>query len=339
MDVVEDAPEGPMRAVVVGAGSIGLRHTRVLSSLGPEVEIVSRRDRPTGLDEHVPVHRSLNDALAAGSVDHVVVATETADHLRTLVELADAGFSGTVVVEKPLTDRPADVPPLPFRACVVGYQLRLHPAVLAARELMAGDSVLAVHAQVGQHLADWRPGRAVGDSASARVEDGGGVLRDLSHELDLVLWLAGDWSRVAAFGGRSGALGPDVATDDRWGILLELAGGATATVHLDALDHVGQRRMTLVGQRTTVAIDLIAGMVRTAGHGTAARTVHAAPEVGESARDALLADLHRAVLEGTTAGLCSIAEGVEVVRLIEAVERSARTGAAVLRHEGAGAVR
>jgi predicted dehydrogenase len=328
-----------MRAVVVGAGSIGLRHQRVLAALGVATTIVSRRGRPPGVPDEVPVRSDLASALLESGPDHVVVATETSDHLRVVGELADAGFSGTVVVEKPLTDRPADVSPLPFRACVVGYQLRLHPAVLAARELMAGDSVLAVHAQVGQHLADWRPGRAVGDSASARVEDGGGVLRDLSHELDLVLWLAGDWSRVAAFGGRSGALGPDVATDDRWGILLELAGGATATVHLDALDHVGQRRMTLVGERTTVAIDLIAGTVRTAGRGTAARTAHAAPEVGESARDALLADLHRAVLEGSTEGLCSIAAGVEVVRLIEAVERSAHTGAAVLRHEVAGAVR
>ena len=326
-----------MRAVVVGAGSIGLRHARVLASLGADVAIVSRRDHLTDLDGPTTVHRSLSDALLADPVDHVVIATETADHLRALAGLADAGFAGTVVIEKPLTDRLAEVSALPFalpfRACVVGYQLRLHPAVLAARALMAGDRVLAVHAQVGQHLAGWRPGRAVGDSASARVEDGGGVLRDLSHELDLVTWLAGDWARVAAFGGRSGALGAEVATDDRWGILLELDGGATATVHLDALDHVGQRRLTLVGERRTVAIDLIAGTVRTAGPDADAETVHASAATGESARDALLADLHRAVIDGGTTGLCSVAEGVEVVRLIEAVERSARSGAAVHRRD------
>lgn len=157
-----------MRAVVVGAGSIGLRHARVLASLGADVAIVSRRDHLTDLEGLTTVHRSVSDALLADPVDHVVVATETADHLRTLGGLADAGFAGTVVIEKPLTDRLAEVPALPFalpfRACVVGYQLRLHPAVLAAQALMAGDRVLAVHAQVGQHLAGWRPGRAVGDS-------------------------------------------------------------------------------------------------------------------------------------------------------------------------------
>ena len=324
-----------MRAVVVGAGSIGLRHQRVLASLGVATTLVSRRGRPDGASPEAPVLADLAGALAEAVPDHVVVATETSDHLRVVAALAEAGFSGTVVVEKPLTDRVVELPALPFRACIVGYQLRLHPAVLAARELMAGDRVLAVHAQVGQHLAGWRPGRDVGDTASARVEDGGGVLRDLSHELDLVTWLGGDWTRVAAFGGRSGALGPDVATDDRWGILLELDGGATATVHLDALDHVGQRRLTLVGERRTVAIDLVAGTVRTAGRDAAAQTLHPTEAAGESARDALLTDLHRAVMDGSSAGLCSVAEGVEVVRLIEAVERSARTGAVILRHDHA----
>ena len=328
-----------MRALVVGAGSIGLRHHRVLTSLGAEVAVVSRRGPISGLDDASVVFRSVGTALADWAPEHAVIATETTTHLMMLDELAAAGFTGTVVVEKPLTAMPATIAELPFRACVVGYQLRVHPAVVATHGLLMGQRLVAVDAHVGQHLAAWRPGRAVGDSASARRSDGGGVLRDLSHELDLVTWLAGGWHRVCALGGRSGALGPDVTTDDRWAIVVERDGGAIATVHRDALDHVGQRRLTFVAAERTVALDLVRGTLRTAEGDAPSADGTADEQHHPVSRDEVLAHLHRSVLGGRTEALCSIAEGLAVVRLIHAIERSVSEGRWVSRAETEGASR
>jgi predicted dehydrogenase len=147
------------RALVVGAGSIGLRHRSVLQGAGLATGLVSRR---ADLQD---AHPDLSAGVGEGRPAHVVIATETTTHLDVLDALAATGFNGTVVVEKPLTHRPAPLAEYPFRAVAVGYQLRLHPAVEAARELLAGDEILAIDAYVGQHLADWRPGRR---SATAR---------------------------------------------------------------------------------------------------------------------------------------------------------------------------
>ncbi len=312
---------GDARALVVGAGSIGLRHRRVLEGLGLRADVVSRRP-DAGDAEGAKTYTDLRAALRDVRPDHVVVATETATHLAVLERLDAEGFTGTVLVEKPLAVSPAaiNLQDAPFRAVAVGYQLRFHPAVGMARAQFVGARPTAVEASVGQHLSTWRPGREVGDTASARVEDGGGVLRDLSHELDLVLWLAGDWRRVSALGGRSGALGPTVATDDRWGILLELESGAIATVNLDALDRVGRRRLSLVAADRSVAVDLVAGTFAHAGPDGSDVEQHA---VG---RDEVLADMHRALLAGEPEDrLCSLEEGMAIVRLIDAVERSSRT--------------
>jgi predicted dehydrogenase len=318
---------GDARALVVGAGSIGLRHRRVLEGLGFHTDVVSRRSAAAEA-EGARTHTDLPAALREVRPGHVVIATETAAHLGTLERLAAEGFSGTVLVEKPLTASPdgADLRDLPFRAVGVGYQLRFHPAVVAARRMLEDVVPVTVEASVGQHLASWRPGRDVGATASARVEDGGGVLRDLSHELDLVLWFAGDWRRVCALGGRSGALGPSVGTDDRWGILIELASGAVATVHLDALDRVGHRRLSLVAAERSVAVDLLEGSVAYAGVDGSSTEQHAA------GRDNVLAAMHRALLEGGEDDrICSLAQGMAVVRLIDAVERSVRAGGWVAR--------
>ena len=313
---------GDARALVVGAGSIGLRHRDVLEGLGLATDLVSRRPDAARTDG-ARVHADLAVALRHVRPDHVVVATETATHPAVLARLAAEGFAGTVLVEKPLAAVPTgpEIDGAPFSGVAVGYQLRFHPAVGVVRAQLAGARPVAVEASVGQHLATWRPGREVGDSASARIEDGGGVLRDLSHELDLVLWLAGDWQRVCALGGRSGALGPTVATDDRWGILLELRSGAVASVNLDALDRVGRRRLSLVAADRTVAIDLVAGTVAYAGPEGSSTEQHA------SGRDEVIASMHRALLAGGADDrLCSLDQGMAVVRLIEAIERSARIG-------------
>lgn len=302
------------RALVVGLGSIGVRHRDALAALGLDVATASRRDG--GAD--------LAAAVSRVRPDHVVLAREASRHAADLRELAAVGFTGTVVVEKPLVVRPAELDglaDLPFRSCTVGYQLRLHPAVRAVRAASAADRAVAVHAQVGQHLDAWRPGREPAATASGAAAAGGGALRELSHELDLVIWLAGPWRRVCALGGRSGVLGLDV--DDHWGLLIELEGGAVATVHLDMLDRVGQRRLTLVGARVTAAADLITG------------EVHVGPDAARygADRDGMLRDLHAAVLAGgvETAGLCDVGQAAEVVRLIDAAERSVAVGGWVAR--------
>ena len=74
----------------------------------------------------------------------------------------------------------------------------------------------------GRIIRDWRPGRDHRTTASATQQAGGGVLRDLSHELDYLLWLFGPWQRVAALGGSSGAR--QIEVDDHLDLLLEMTG-------------------------------------------------------------------------------------------------------------------
>jgi predicted dehydrogenase len=315
------------RALVVGAGSIGLRHHRVLEALGLAVDLVSRRPASAATAD-LRTHSDLRAAIRSVRPSYVVIANETAAHLDALSVLGEEGFAGTVLVEKPFLAAPAHVilAELPFCASAVGYQLRFHPLVSAVRDSLEGAEILTLGAAVGQHLAIWRPGRAMADTSSARLEDGGGVLRDLSHELDLVLWLAGGWKRVCALGGRSGALGPAVMTDDRWGILLEQESGAVTTIQIDALDHVGRRSLSVVAVDRSIAADLLTGSIVYGGSDEERRDRFTVD------RDEVFSDMHRTLLGGAPdERLCSLAEGMAVVELIDAVERSVATGGWVVR--------
>ncbi|MGY3513226.1 Gfo/Idh/MocA family protein [Bradyrhizobium lupini] len=291
----------PASAVVVGLGSIGTRHARVLCELGLSVATVSRRGGGS--------HGSIGEALSTGQVDYVVIATETARHVEALRELADADFRGTVLVEKPMLARPEPLPAFPFAKLFVAYNLRFHPVMAALAEHLEGRPAITVSAYVGQDIRDWRPGRDHRATASSTVDAGGGVLRDLSHELDYLLWLFGPWQRVAALGGASGAR--DLEVDDHLALLMEMARAQVVEVHLDYLDRAGLRRIRINLSDETVEADLVGGSLSING----VATQYA------NERDASYRAMHLAALGGN-GPVCSFTEGMAVMDLIDASERA-----------------
>lgn len=297
------------RALVVGVGSIGRRHADVLRGLGCDVAVVSRRAAPP----EQPAFATIADGVRAHDPSYVVLARETARHAPDLAELAAAGFGGKVLVEKPLTDGPADLPFDSFARVAVAYNLRFHPVLTQLRAALVGEAVVTVSAHAGQHLSTWRPGSDYRRSYSADRDAGGGVLRDLSHELDYLQWLFGPARRVTAAGGNTGALG--IAADDAWGVLLELADAPVVSLQLDYLDRIGQRRVVITTHDRTFVADLVRGEL----------TVDGAVTRFPVDRQLTYRRQHEAFLGGTDDDvLCSVEDGARVVVLIAAIEAAAR---------------
>jgi predicted dehydrogenase len=248
----------------------------------------------------------------------VVIASETALHGAHIEALAGLGYDQTVMVEKPLLAAPQALPENRFSRLYVGYNLRFHPVVARLREQVGGMRALTASAYVGQHLAGWRPGRDYRATSSASRATGGGVLRDLSHELDLLLWLFGGWRGVAAAIGASGTL--DIDAEDNASLLLKLERCPAVSVAMNYLDRVPSRLLRIVGEESTIVADLVAATLA-CGDKTETFSID---------RDATYAAMHGAAL-ADGAGVCTAQEGLDVVELIDAAERSASTGAWTVR--------
>ncbi len=296
-----------MKALVVGYGSIGARHARILLALGCSTAVVSGR----AVDFPV-VYHGLSEAVAAENPDYVVVANATSRHHVTLSKLAETGYRGVVLVEKPLFDHLHTIPSHAFSKVLVAYNLRFHPIIQRLKALLEGEKVLSVQAYVGQYLPDWRPETDYRASYSASAEQGGGVLRDLSHELDYLCWLLGGWTRVSAIGGHYSSL--EISSDDIFMLLMATPLCPALTVQLNYLDRVGRRILIVNTARHTIEADLIKGTVR----------VNNDSESFSVERDQTYRDMHEAILSGKTDTHCKMGEGLETLRLIEAAELAAK---------------
>lgn len=324
----------PPVAVVVGSGSAGRRHAAALRRADPAMALVvvrrpgSRTAGGAPLAPDVVVVESLDQAMehrpAIG-----VVASPAPFHRIAAVALAGAGCS--VLVEKPLAATVADAEALVSEAgsanggrLAVGYHLRHSDTVTTIRDLLGQGAIgtpTTFELAVGQHLSGWRPAADPRRSVTARQELGGGVLLELSHELDAVRHLLGEVADVAATLGYGGAP-TDGVVETVADLELTLRSGARGTVHLDMVSPEGFRRWRIVGSAGTIEADLLRSRVTVERDRGPTEVVEHPPGERDRAEDRLIAELLALARPGAGAR-CTAADGVAALRIVEAARAAA----------------
>lgn len=244
--------------IVLGAGSIGRRHFENLARLGAEARLLPWRG----------LHPGDLDAALEGALGLVIA---TATDVRLGPVRAAAGRGVALYVEKPLAYRAEALAALMAAAApvaersVAGFMMRYHPAVRALHD----DPVEAFRFdfEIGHDVRQWRQNWRFADSYAAKPE-GGGVLLDLCHEIDMAacLFPSVEVEAVDSIGHRDFP-GVDFATR-----LTMVRGGAQGQVAMDYLSPKFIRRVSLRGREAGIDLDLLsARQVRWRGATEAAR--------------------------------------------------------------------
>jgi predicted dehydrogenase len=195
--------------LIVGFGSIGRKHLQILKRVRPALRAVILR---SGLNPEISEAeigaRVVYDFPAAMrlGLDAAIVASPANTHITYLRDILRAGIP--VFVEKPLSSSLEEIDAfleveeaLSKTPVHVGYVLRHDPTAQKMYELIRdrriGD---IVHARVeaGSFLPNWRKTNDFRNSVSARKDLGGGVLLELSHEIDYISWFFGKIRAVCA---------------------------------------------------------------------------------------------------------------------------------------------
>ncbi|MFC2968685.1 Gfo/Idh/MocA family protein [Acidimangrovimonas pyrenivorans] len=238
----------PGTVAVIGAGSIGKRHAGNLERLGAEVRLIPYREFSAETLRRIP------------GLGAVVIATATQIRLDLIAQCAELGLP--FYAEKPLAWTPAQAEAIHAAAApvaersMVGFMMRYHPAVLdlARRDL---SQVYSFSFEIGHDVRQWRPNWRFGDSYAA-LPEGGGVLLDLCHELDMALALFPglELGRCDSLG-HAEYPGVDFATTAQ----LAAPGGPMGQVEMDYLSPVSTRRAVLRGLDARVEIDFLRPVV------------------------------------------------------------------------------
>ena len=259
------------RIVVVGAGSIGKRHIRIARTLMPTADIRVLRHQDDTVPEFANgVFTSIQDAVAFVP-EIAVIANPAPFHVAAALALAECGAD--VLAEKPLADKADAALPLlqlcreQQRILQVAYNLRFLPSLARFREMVVAGAIgriQSVRCEIGQYLPSWRPGTDYREGVSAKQALGGGVLLELSHEIDYLRWIFGEFDWVKATLGQQSALEIDVEDTAHLTIGFAQANGdrhLLATLNMDFIRHDTTRSCVAIGELGSIGWDGIAGTV------------------------------------------------------------------------------
>jgi UDP-N-acetyl-2-amino-2-deoxyglucuronate dehydrogenase len=333
------------RAAIVGLGMALKPHLTSLEELADRVEIAAcftpsaeRRKAFAAASRH-PTADSLDTVLADRTIDIVFLLTPPTSHLELVERCAAAGKH--VLLEKP-TDvssargqKAVDAMAKAGRKFAVMLQHRFRDASRKLRAAVdSGDLGALISGSAA--IRWWRPAEYYAQPGRGmKARDGGGVLiTQAIHTLDLFQSLAGEIVKVTAFAKTSPLRKID--TEDVACGAIEFRNGAIGSIDATTVAYPGfPERVELAGAKATAVLaaetlDFYFQDGRHVHHeGAVSKSGGADPMAfANDAHKALIVDFLDAI-DQDRAPTVSGAESLKVMRLIEALLRSATNGQAV----------
>lgn len=250
---------------VVGLGSIGRRHVRLLRTIRPDIEItLVRSGHGKDYPEEDLADRTVSDidqAIDAG-VQGAIICSPATKHISEVSRFLAAGVH--TLVEKPLAESSeAALPLIAGREeagviCLVGYVFRYDQAAIHFKRLLSEEKVgalISARIECGSYLPDWRLDSDYRKSVSASTRLGGGVLLEVSHEFDLLHWFFGRVAQIFARLDYSNTL--EIDTEDGVDAIVTTTDGLPISLHLDFNRRHSSRFCTAYGIDGEISLDLI----------------------------------------------------------------------------------
>ena len=256
------------RILICGLGSIGRRYLRIIKNNWPDLEIAVLRSGfgPECEELKLIDYMALNteDSIKWGP-NAVIISSPANMHFDQAIAFGSSGIP--CLIEKPLgtSNESYDewkklehlsksVPML------LGYTLRHHPFANLIKNRLNKQilgKIVEADFHCGSWLPKWRKDIDYLKSVSSKKELGGGVLLELSHEIDIANWFLGPIKINFANLKSSGLLPIDV--EDRALIIAENEKGVQISIRINFCSEPSTRKIEIRGEKGKIFWDIIHG--------------------------------------------------------------------------------
>lgn len=247
-----------MKVIFFGLGSIGQRHANILLNdykfdLYAFRSGIDNAHNELGIKE---LHswdevRKLHPAVA-------FITNPTFRHIETAIRCAEIGCK--LFIEKPIDKDINELDQL-IRlvrknnlVTYVAYCLRFHPVIAKLKQYFNQNKVLHLRAVCTSFYPLWRPTRDYLKTYSANSSLGGGVILDLSHEIDYVAYFLGSVNKLSGNFSKRGKVTLDA---EDFSDILVSTDLSPANIHINFFSQLRQRYIQIDFENLTVVGDII----------------------------------------------------------------------------------
>lgn len=238
------------KLLVLGPGSIGLKHIKAARKINPFLEIGVFRTRLKKIYQKSDFleFQNIQEAIS-WKPDLIIVATPANMHFSNTKELITLGIP--IILEKPIGHKKDSIEDWlnlekkRISNILVGYQLRFDPSYKLIKDSISEGilgKIFSAHFFCGSWLPNWRK-KDYRDSVSVSNDLGGGIVAELSHELDLCLSLLGQIDLIFCSKSNSNLL--DIQCEDNLHLMAKSQNCSKIVIDLDFCTF-SERRFLLI---------------------------------------------------------------------------------------------
>jgi UDP-N-acetylglucosamine 3-dehydrogenase len=240
-----------LKVGVIGAGSMGRNHVRVLSEIANLVgvcDISEKSAMEIGSKFNVPYFTDLETFIKETGVEAVCIATPTTHHVDAAITCLEDGID--LLVEKPIAatvedgKRIIDTAKKNGRTLAVGMIERHNPVVKFTREMIEKGEFGRLVTIMSRRVSNF----------PVRISDVG-VITDIGvHDIDVLRYLSGsEATSVYALGGKV----KSEKYEDHATILISFANGMEGVVEVSWLTPMKLRKITITGVEGVAEMDYV----------------------------------------------------------------------------------
>lgn len=321
------------KILVVGLGSIGQRHARLLSERR-DAEIYLC-DPEGGLREQAAAGLQCKAAGLYGSIEEAlkifpeIVFICVPNHLHISLALQSIECGADVFIEKPVSDSLVQAKELEVLAnkknsfVHVGYMLRYDEGLLILREIVEQGGIgnlVAGRAMIGSYIT------LLNAKGTERIDHENTLVVDYTHEIDFITWFFGDVVDVMAMKSRIGNL-ELLPHPNIFQINLRFSSSALVQIHMDYVQFPQRRIFEIYGDRGTIQYDFMTGEIRYFSFQNAHEWVNRDVLPITDRWDDLFRKEHESVLTRRAAGLppgVSLSYGIRALEIADRIINVAR---------------
>jgi len=320
------------KILIIGYGSIGSRHLNLLRMQIPDADIRIYRHKnydfiPEGADG---VFYDFSQAINF-KPHFAIISNPSIYHIPISIELAKNNIN--MIIEKPLSnnlDRINELKTLVSTnniKVLLGYNLRFYDSLIKFRSLLNDGyigKIYSVDCCSYSYLPNWRPNINYRDSVSAQSNLGGGVLLELSHEIDYLRWIFGNFNCVQSHVATLSNLDLDVEDSVNALINARNINGDEIfiTLNINFISPQNRRYCSVTGSKGTIIWD---GLNNTINYYPLKNEKYInLYDVKFNHNESYVKELQHFLecLDQNKKPLISIEDGIQVLKIIEALKKS-----------------
>ncbi len=294
------------KIILIGLGSICKKHIFVLKKIKPSLKIFKISSR-----EFNKYNLSKIEKLKIFDPEMIILCSPASKHFFQLKKIEKIFTNKKVLIEKPVFEKYYKIPKKLKNKYFVGYNLRFHPVLLFLRSFLKKKNIYLINVFSQSYLPSWRK-IDYKKSVSAKKKLGGGVLLELSHELDYLKWIFKSLKISHTINRKISNLKID--TDD----ILNLTGKinrAILQINLNFFSRIPNRSIKIDGNGFSLQADLIKNKIE---------IINNSKKIIKKFVNFRTIDTYKLqlkeIMTGKILNTCTIKESLELMKLISKIK-------------------